>query len=282
MSDSEDSGPEVLLKIVFVGDSGVGKTSLIERMFSDRFDSSMPATIGTDQRFKRLNIDGKEIGVSVWDTAGQDRFSSLTPFYYRGAAGVVYVYDVTRADSLQHLRDKWMEDYKQYHTVEDAVQMVVGNKVDLGESLREVSPEEGAAFAREHGCLYKETSAKTDSGGTDAGVYDALVWGMVCTILDMRPSLLPPLVYSIVYSVSNRHTRGLRAIGYIQGPAPDWFASSAARARAQPGGPLASCRAQPAQSAPLRSPVARGSRLSSVLPAAPCYERRPLCMALGP
>lgn len=131
-----------------------------------------------------------QIGVSVWDTAGQDRFSSLTPFYFRGAQGIVYVYDVTRRDSLQHLADKWMEDYKNYATVEDAVQMVVGNKVDLGEGVRQVTPEEGAAFAREHGCMYKETSAKTDSGGTDAGVYDALVWGMVCTILDSRPALL--------------------------------------------------------------------------------------------
>ncbi|KAI8472185.1 MAG: P-loop containing nucleoside triphosphate hydrolase protein [Monoraphidium minutum] len=102
----------------------------------------------------------------------------------------VYVFDVTRRDSLQHLREKWMEDYKSYSTVEGAVQMVVGNKVDLGEGAREVSPEEGAAFAREHGCLYKETSAKTDTGGVDAGVYDALVWGMVCTILDNRPALL--------------------------------------------------------------------------------------------
>ncbi|GBF95679.1 hypothetical protein Rsub_08661 [Raphidocelis subcapitata] len=207
-SDTDsDAGPETVLKIIFVGDSGVGKTSLLERMFSDRFDSHMPATIGTDQRFKRLNIDGREIGVSVWDTAGQDRFSSLTPFYFRGAQGVVYVYDVTRAESLTHLRDKWMEDYKSYATVEDAVQMVVGNKVDLGDRMRAVSAEEGAAFAREHGCLYKETSAKTDSGGTDAGVYDALIWGLVCTMLDQRPGLVQEAAAATGVRVEGRRRR---------------------------------------------------------------------------
>lgn len=184
MSDTEsDEGPETLLKIIFVGDSGVGKTCLIERMFSNRFDSHLPATIGTDQRFKRLRVDGMNIGVSVWDTAGQDRFQSLTPMYYRGAQGVVYVYDVTNASSLENLGSKWMQDFKEYGRL-DAVQMVVGNKIDLEEGVRAVGPDQGAAFAREHGCLYKETSAKMDKGGVHEGVYDALVWGIVCTILD--------------------------------------------------------------------------------------------------
>eukprot|EP00775_Hariotina_reticulata_P007773 gene7773-7971_t len=138
-------------------------------MFSNRFDATLPSTIGTDQRFKRLKIDGVNVGVSVWDTAGQDRFQSLTPMYYRGAHGV------------------WMDDFRQYGTHPEAVQMVVGNKIDLA-ACRSVSAEEGAAFARTHGCLYKETSAKADTGGVDEGVYDALVWGMVCTILD-TPSL---------------------------------------------------------------------------------------------
>lgn len=184
MSDTEsDEGPETLLKLIFVGDSGVGKSALIERMFSNRFDPQLPATIGTDQRFKRLRVDGVNIGVSVWDTAGQDRFQSLTPMYYRGAQGVVYVYDVTNPASLENLGGRWMQDFKQYGRP-DAIQMVVGNKIDLGEAVRAVSPDQGAAFARDHGCLYKETSAKTDKGGVDEGVYDALVWGMVCTILD--------------------------------------------------------------------------------------------------
>eukprot|EP00879_Flechtneria_rotunda_P003156 GHRR01003378.1.p1 GENE.GHRR01003378.1~~GHRR01003378.1.p1 ORF type:complete len:148 (+),score=24.43 GHRR01003378.1:167-610(+) len=136
LSDSDDEGPETLLKIIFVGDSGVGKTCLIERMFSNRFDSTLPSTIGTDQRFKRLKVDGRNVGVSVWDTAGQDRFQSLTPMYYRGAQGVVYVYDVTRPETLQSLNDKWMKDFEEYATYKDAVQMVVGNKVDLVSRVR--------------------------------------------------------------------------------------------------------------------------------------------------
>ncbi|WIA38488.1 hypothetical protein OEZ86_001810 [Tetradesmus obliquus] len=185
MSDSEDdSNPEVLIKVILCGDSGVGKTCLIERMFSNKFDPTLPSTIGTDQRFKRLKVDGVHIGVSVWDTAGQDRFQSLTPMYFRGAHGVVYVFDVTRRETLDSLGSKWMDDFRQYGTHPEAVQMVVGNKVDLGEEARVVSSDQGAAFARAHGCLYKETSAKEDCGGVEEGVYDALVWGMVATILD--------------------------------------------------------------------------------------------------
>eukprot|EP00882_Tetradesmus_deserticola_P002875 GHRQ01003057.1.p1 GENE.GHRQ01003057.1~~GHRQ01003057.1.p1 ORF type:complete len:223 (+),score=81.19 GHRQ01003057.1:251-919(+) len=185
MSDSEDdSNPEVLIKVILCGDSGVGKTCLIERMFSNKFDPTLPSTIGTDQRFKRLKVDGVHIGVSVWDTAGQDRFQSLTPMYFRGAHGVVYVFDVTRQETLDSLANKWMDDFRQYSTHPEAVQMVVGNKIDLAADARAVTPDQGAAFARAHGCLYKETSAKDDCGGVEEGVYDALVWGMVATILD--------------------------------------------------------------------------------------------------
>eukprot|EP00882_Tetradesmus_deserticola_P030002 GHRQ01033654.1.p2 GENE.GHRQ01033654.1~~GHRQ01033654.1.p2 ORF type:complete len:143 (+),score=56.34 GHRQ01033654.1:298-726(+) len=104
--------------------------------------------------------------------------------YFRGAHGVVYVFDVTRQETLDSLANKWMDDFRQYSTHPEAVQMVVGNKIDLAADARAVTPDQGAAFARAHGCLYKETSAKDDCGGVEEGVYDALVWGMVATILD--------------------------------------------------------------------------------------------------
>jgi Ras-related protein Rab-18 len=176
--------PGTLLKVIFVGDSGVGKTCLIERMFSNTFNPVQAATIGVDQRFKRMTVDGRDIGFSVWDTAGQERFQSITSSYYRGAHGVVFCFDVTRRETFDSLENKWLPDFAEQCTRQQAVAMVVGNKVDMDSSARQVSSEEGAEFARAHGCLYKETSAKADTGGVDEGVYDALVWGMVCTILD--------------------------------------------------------------------------------------------------
>ncbi|KAF6258761.1 P-loop containing nucleoside triphosphate hydrolase protein [Scenedesmus sp. NREL 46B-D3] len=161
-------------QVILCGDAGVGKTCLIERMFSNKFELTLPSTIGTDQRFKRLKVDGVHIGVSVWDTAGQDRFQSLTPMYFRGAHGVVYVFDVTQPETLDSLANKWMDDFRQYSTHPEAVQMVVGNKIDLAADARAVTSDQGAAFARAHGCLYKETSAKEDCGGVEEGVYDAL------------------------------------------------------------------------------------------------------------
>ncbi|KAF8061922.1 YPTV3 [Scenedesmus sp. PABB004] len=193
-------------------------------MFSNSFDPTTPATVGTDQRIKRLKVDGVSVALSLWDTAGQERFQALTPMcapaahgarrapppralgrvaagahpgrgprrrrYFRGAQGVVYVYDVTRPETLESIGSKWLPDFQAYGTRPDAVQMLVANKIDLG-GARAVSSEDGAAFARGRGLLFKETSAKTDCGGVDEGVYDALVWGMVATILD-TPGLAGP------------------------------------------------------------------------------------------
>jgi Ras family len=100
----------------------------------------------------------------------------------------VPVYDVTRPETLDGLADKWLPEFRAHATRRDAVTMVVGNKTDLT-TERVVAAEAGAAFARAQGCLYREVSAKADAGGVHDGVYDALMWGMVSTILD-APGLL--------------------------------------------------------------------------------------------
>ncbi|KAG2496866.1 hypothetical protein HYH03_005267 [Edaphochlamys debaryana] len=172
-----------LVKVVFVGSAGVGKTCLIRRLFSDKFLADTQATIGCDFHFKRYKFDSKSIGVTLWDTAGAEKFQAVTANYYRGAQGIVFVYDVTRPDTLEAIDRHWLPEVTRYGTFPDAVTMIVANKIDrLDERL--VSPEEGAAFAREHGCMYQETSARTDEG-----VYDALVWGVLATIIE-TPSLL--------------------------------------------------------------------------------------------
>jgi small GTP-binding protein len=107
-----------------------------------------------------VQIDGKNVKLQIWDTAGQERFRTLTSSYYRGAHAIVFAYDVTRRETFDSLEDVWMREVELYGTVDAAARMVVGNKTDRAAGEREVSAEEGAAFARRHGCLFAETSAK--------------------------------------------------------------------------------------------------------------------------
>ncbi|KAL6760469.1 RabC/Rab18 [Haematococcus lacustris] len=168
-----------LIKVIFVGAAGVGKTCLIERLFTNKFDSTTQPTIGVDFRFKRYTIDNKSVGVTLWDTAGAERFAALTSSYFRGAHGIVLVYDVTRPETLEALRRQWLPEVERHQSRPDVVRLIVGNKVDMAEE-RMVSKEQGVEFAREHGCMYHETSACT----SDDNVHDALVWGLVAGILD--------------------------------------------------------------------------------------------------
>uniref|UniRef100_A0AAY4BD37 small monomeric GTPase n=1 Tax=Denticeps clupeoides TaxID=299321 RepID=A0AAY4BD37_9TELE len=125
------------LKILIIGESGVGKSSLLLRFTDDTFDP--------DQA----------------DTAGQERFRTLTPSYYRGAQGVILVYDVTKRDTFSKL-DNWLNELETYCTRNDLVKMLVGNKID--KDSREVDRNEGLKFARKHSMLFIEASAKTRDG----------------------------------------------------------------------------------------------------------------------
>jgi Ras-related protein Rab-18 len=131
-----------------------------------------PPPPGVDFRLKFLDLQGKRLKLTVWDTAGQERFRTLTSSYYRGAHAVVFAYDVTRRETFDALEDVWMREVQLYSTVDAAARMVVGNKVDRaggeGGGEREVSRAEGEAFARRHGCLFAETSAKLGQAVSDA------------------------------------------------------------------------------------------------------------------
>ena len=116
-----------------------------------------------DFNVSRVNIDGRSVKLTIWDSAGQERFRTLTSSFYRGAHGCVLVYDVTNRSTFEALRDVWLEEVEKYSTKEDIVKMVVGNKVDLKEE-REVSNEEALAFAKEKQTLYVESSAKNGMG----------------------------------------------------------------------------------------------------------------------
>lgn len=175
-----------LFKILLVGDSGVGKSSLLMRFTAGEFEESSVPTIGVDFKLKFVNLQNKRLKLTVWDTAGQERFRTLTSSYYRGAQGIVYAYDVTRRETFESLDEIWMREVDMYSTIEDAVKMVVANKLDK-ESEREVSREEGQAFARQHGCLFVETSAKTNLAVAQA--FEELVLKILDTpnLLDQAP-----------------------------------------------------------------------------------------------
>eukprot|EP00262_Sarcandra_glabra_P001586 TRINITY_DN1171_c0_g1_i1.p1 TRINITY_DN1171_c0_g1~~TRINITY_DN1171_c0_g1_i1.p1 ORF type:complete len:209 (-),score=35.96 TRINITY_DN1171_c0_g1_i1:327-953(-) len=150
---------DYLFKLLLIGDSGVGKSSLLLSFTSDTFDDLSP-TIGVDFKVKMVTIGGKKLKLAIWDTAGQERFRTLTSSYYRGAQGIIMVYDVTRRDTFTNLLDVWAKEVDLYSTNQDCIKMLVGNKVDK-ESERVVTKKEGIDLAREYGCLFLECSAKT-------------------------------------------------------------------------------------------------------------------------
>uniref|UniRef100_A0A915AHM6 small monomeric GTPase n=1 Tax=Parascaris univalens TaxID=6257 RepID=A0A915AHM6_PARUN len=160
MSEDENA-PITTLKILIIGESGVGKSSLMLRFVDDTFDPEISATIGVDFRVTSRTVDGNRVKLAIWDTAGQERFRTLTPSYYRGAQGVICVYDVTNRCSFERL-DHWMNEVDTYSTKNNAIKMLVGNKID--KTSRVISREEGLQFAKRHRMLFIEASAKTREG----------------------------------------------------------------------------------------------------------------------
>ncbi|NWX09530.1 RB18B protein, partial [Caloenas nicobarica] len=149
------------LKLLLVGDSAVGKSSLLLRFTGGAFEPRLKPTIGIDFKVKKMVVDGHAVQLAIWDTAGQERFRTLTPSYYRGAQGVVLVYDVTRKDTFAGL-ESWLNELDTYTAKSNTVKMLVGNKTDKPD--REVERKEGLQFARKHSLLFIETSAKTRDG----------------------------------------------------------------------------------------------------------------------
>ncbi|GMI84753.1 ARABIDOPSIS THALIANA RAB GTPASE HOMOLOG C2A, RAB GTPase homolog C2A [Hibiscus trionum] len=150
---------DLSFKILLIGDSGVGKSSLLVSFISASAEDLAP-TIGVDFKIKLLTVGGKRLKLTIWDTAGQERFRTLTSSYYRGAQGIILVYDVTRRETFTNLSNVWANEVDLYSTNQECVKMLVGNKVDR-DSERAVSREEGNALAKELGCMFLECSAKT-------------------------------------------------------------------------------------------------------------------------
>lgn len=144
-------------KLVFLGDQGTGKTSIITRFMYDTFDNAYQATIGIDFLSKTMYLQDRTIRLQLWDTAGQERFRSLIPSYIRDSSVAVVVYDITNRSSFTNA-NKWIDDVRAERG-DDVVIMLVGNKTDLSDR-RQVSTQQANAFADEVGALFIETSAK--------------------------------------------------------------------------------------------------------------------------
>ncbi|XP_039610701.1 ras-related protein Rab-31 [Polypterus senegalus] len=145
------------LKVCLLGDTGVGKSSVVCRFVQDHFDHNISPTIGASFLTKTVPC-GKELHkFLIWDTAGQERFHSLAPMYYRGSAAAVIVYDITKMDTFQTLK-KWVKELKE-HGPEDIVVAIAGNKSDLSD-IREVPGKEAKEYAETISAIFIETSAR--------------------------------------------------------------------------------------------------------------------------
>lgn len=151
-------------KMVIIGDSGVGKSSLLVRFVRNEFDNQIRSTISAAFLSRRVSTgDGEAVNFEIWDTAGQERFRSLnTPMYYRGALGAIIVFDITDAKSFENARG-WFSQLKMLGEP-GVIVGLAGSKADLAETRRAVPYADAAAFAAEHGMVFMETSSKVGLG----------------------------------------------------------------------------------------------------------------------
>ena len=159
------SEPSITFKILTIGESGVGKTCILRRFVENKFLKNHLATIGIDFKTKTLNINNQEIKLKIWDTAGQERFRNITTQYYKGADGIVLVYDVTDEASYEKIKD-WMDQILSNTQQEEIGLVLLGNKCDM--DPRSVTEEMGKKMAEELKINYFETSALNGQGIKEA------------------------------------------------------------------------------------------------------------------
>ena len=153
-----------LFKILLLGDAGVGKSSIILRYTKNQFNASMVGSIGVDFKTKDIIVNNKKVKIQIWDTAGHERFRTITTSYYRGAHGIVTVFDLTDRESYEHI-EKWLDEINKY-AKENVMRFLIGNKSDLVDQ-RKVTYEEARALANKLNIYYVETSAKNNINVSD-------------------------------------------------------------------------------------------------------------------
>jgi len=189
-----------------LGDSGVGKTSLVARLTNpDRpMNHDISATMGIEFDTQMLDTPQGKVKAQIWDTAGQERFARvLLPTYFRKAKGVILVYDITNAKSFESLSERWMAQLNDHASAEDLCKLLVGNKSDL-EANREVSLDRVKEFCQEHGLQHLETSAK--SGENVLQAFETLVGFVHDKALQAQTKANKPGIKGLQQSHSNGNT----------------------------------------------------------------------------
>ena len=152
---------QINLKILLVGDSSVGKTTLLLKYVDGKFSDSHITTIGVEYKDKPIILNNRNINLQIWDTSGQERYRSITKNFYRNADGILFVFDVTREDTFAHIKD-WLISSDECD--KDFKKIIVGNKIDLE---RVVSKEKIENFGKAKNMKCYEVSAKTGEGLDD-------------------------------------------------------------------------------------------------------------------
>ena len=175
MESSNDS--DLVIKILLLGDSEVGKSCFLMRYSDNVFIDNYITTIGLDYKLKTVKLDtGKTIKVQLWDTAGQDKYRTIAKNYYKGSHGILLLYDITKQSSFDNIRE-WVRDIKE-EVSEKAIIFLIGNKIDI-EDQRKISKEKGEELAEEFKIPFFEASAK--SGKNVDEVFKAL-YNKICEI----------------------------------------------------------------------------------------------------
>ena len=151
-------------KLVFIGDPGVGKTCIISRFLKGTFDAEQITTVGASYATKTIKISetNESLTLDIWDTAGQEKYRSLTRIFFQGAKLAILVYDITRKETFDNLKNVWLKELKD-HADKNVVLGVAGNKSDLYEK-EEVPEQEAREFAKSIGAIFCLTSAQSNSG----------------------------------------------------------------------------------------------------------------------
>ncbi|KAL8426856.1 hypothetical protein Efla_002464 [Eimeria flavescens] len=199
-----------LVKLLVLGDSSVGKSSLLLRFAENKFDPNFVLTIGVDFKTKVVESGGRRIKLQVWDTAGQERFRTITPAYFRSAMGVMLVYDMTNVQTFNNIR-RWMQDVEQFADP-SIVRVLIANKLDL-QAQRQVSRSKGEDLARAYDIPFLETSAKANVNVEEAFMCVQMHALSVCLFaagpLGAAAEAPPPPTQQLTSSASSSRVRGV-------------------------------------------------------------------------
>jgi small GTP-binding protein len=149
------------IKVVLIGDSGVGKTSIISRFTKDTFNNEEMSSSSAQFTSKTIQINEQSIKFDIWDTAGQEKFRALAKIFYKDAQVIILVYEIINKESFESIKNYWYKESSENSTAD--IFFVVGNKSDLYEN-EQVTDEEGKKFAKEINAIFKITSALSNTG----------------------------------------------------------------------------------------------------------------------